>query len=302
MWQHHDRALEQIRNLRTESAAAGVNKDRFGNAKGVKTIFIAYGGGIKDRGDEQFQEAAKAGSCDDPNFGTSAQTDPECRQRIIAENPKELVTKLKSEIERIIASRLSFSAPAITATVQEGGDLFQGQFSLAQGQQWEGHLMRKGVTPDGFVIHEDPVNNWDAAKKLADRVISTRKIWTPLQGVSYVDSGWNNWVEGNSSEINKLFQILGNTVTDYHKTGSTCPGPDGNDDDIKGLINFVRGADYFLYRTGNDRCSGKGDKRENILGDIYHSQIVEVGPPGANTNYTATNLSLIHISEPTRRM
>ena len=159
MWQHHDRALEQIRNLRTESAAAGVNKDRFGNAKGVKTIFIAYGGGIKDRGDEQFQEAAKAGSCDDPNFGTSAQTDPECRQRIIAENPKELVTKLKSEIERIIASRLSFSAPAITATVQEGGDLFQGQFSLAQGQQWIGHLMRKGVTPDGFVIHEDPANN-----------------------------------------------------------------------------------------------------------------------------------------------
>ena len=55
------------------------------------------------------------------------------------------------------------------------------------------------------------------------------------------------------------------------------------------MINFVRGADYFLYRTGSDRCSGKGDKRENILGDIYHSQIVEVGPPGANTNYTATN-------------
>ncbi len=289
MWQHHDLALRQIRDLRIDSAAAGVNKDRFGNAKGVKTIFIAYGGGIKDRGDEQFQEAAKAGSCDDPNFGTSAQTDPECRQRIIAENPKELVTKLKSEIERIIASRLSFSAPAITATVQEGGDLFQGQFSLAQGQQWIGHLMRKGVTPDGFVIHEDPANNWDAAKILAQRDISKRKIWTPLQGVSYVDSGWNNWVEGNSSEINKLFQILGNTVTDYHKTGSTCPGPDGNDDDIKGLINFVRGADYFLYNTGDDRCSGKGSKRENILGDIYHSQIVEVGPPGANTNYTATN-------------
>ena len=289
MWQHHEKALKQIRDLRIDSKAAGVNKDVNGDPKGVKTIFIAYGGGIKDRGDEQFQEAAKAGSCDDPNFGTSEQTDPECRQRIVAENPKELVTKLKSEIERIIASRLSFSAPAITATVQEGGDLFQGQFSLAQGQQWIGHLMRKGVTSDGIVIHKDPVNNWDAATILAARDISTRKIWTPLQGKSYADSGWNNWVEENSSEINKLFQILGNTVTDYHKTGSTCPGPDGNEDDIKGLINFVRGADYFLYRTGDDRCSGKGTKREYVLGDIYHSQIVEVGPPGANTNYTATN-------------
>ena len=52
----------------------------------------------------------------------------QCRQRIVAENPKELVTKLKSEIERIIATRLSFSAPSITATIQEGGDLYQGQF------------------------------------------------------------------------------------------------------------------------------------------------------------------------------
>ena len=29
--------------------------------------------------------------------------------------------------------------------------------------------------------------------------------------------------------------------------------------------------------------------KDSILGDIYHSQIVEVGPPGANTNYTSTN-------------
>ena len=101
MWYHHQRAIDQIKLLRTETAAMGVNPDADGIARGVKTIFIAYGGGIKDRGDEQFKEAAKAGSCDDPNFGTSAQTDTECRQRIVAENPKELVTKLKSEIERI---------------------------------------------------------------------------------------------------------------------------------------------------------------------------------------------------------
>ena len=49
MWQHHDRAIAQIKALRTETAAAGVNKDEFGVAHGVKTIFIAYGGGIKDR-------------------------------------------------------------------------------------------------------------------------------------------------------------------------------------------------------------------------------------------------------------
>ena len=136
MWYHHQRAIDQIKLLRTETAAMGVNPDADGIARGVKTIFIAYGGGIKDRGDEQFKEAAKAGSCDDPNFGTSAQTDTECRQRIVAENPKELVTKLKSEIERIIATRLSFSAPSITATIQEGGDLYQGQFEYIKGGEW----------------------------------------------------------------------------------------------------------------------------------------------------------------------
>ena len=285
MWQHHDRALEQIRNLRTESAAAGVNKDRFGNAKGVKTIFIAYGGGIKDRGDEQFQEAAKAGSCDDPNFGTSAQTDPECRQRIVAENPKELVTKLKSEIERIIATRLSFSAPSITATIQEGGDLYQGQFEYIKGGEWVGHLVRSQVEPDGTVVMDHP-DNWDAAEQVrAQALAGTRKIWTVLEGVDYKDD-YNNWVESNDDEINNLFEILGFSVTDYHKPGSKCGGTAGNGDDIKGLIKFVRGQDYFTYGA---KCSEKGNIRESVLGDIYHSQIVEVGAPSANTFFTATN-------------
>ena len=70
---------------------------------------------------------AKAGSCDDDNFGTPQASD-ECRQRIIAESPADLVTKLKSEVERIIASRLSFTAPSITASIQEGGNLYQAQF------------------------------------------------------------------------------------------------------------------------------------------------------------------------------
>ena len=44
MWQHHDRTIRQIKDLRTETARMGVNA-----GTGVKTIFIAYGGGIKER-------------------------------------------------------------------------------------------------------------------------------------------------------------------------------------------------------------------------------------------------------------
>ena len=54
------------------------------------------------------------------------------------------------------------------------------------------------------------------------------------------------------------------TVQDYHNKDSACASDDngvrlsdtildergienGNGDDIKGLINFVRGSDYFIY-------------------------------------------------------
>ena len=59
----------------------------------------------------------------------------------------------------------------------------------------------------------------------------------------------------------------------------------GNSDDIDGLIKFVRGYDYFGYKG----CENMGEIRDSVLGDIYHSQIVEVGRPSANTLYTGMN-------------
>ena len=286
-WFHHDRAMAQIRALRNDTKAMGVNPDKDGIPRGVKTIFIAYGGGIDDLGITQFEEGAKAGSCDDPNFGTPQQSDPECRQYILAENPKELVTKLKSEIERIIATRLSFSAPSITATVQEGGDLYQGQFEYIKGGEWVGHLIRSEVSSDGIVNMEHP-DNWDAAIKVKEQAVAnTRKIWTvlPGEGTDYT-TNYNNFVESNSEKINSLFEILGMTVSDHHNAGTPCVGQNGNSDDIKGLINFVRGEDYFVY---GGKCEDKGNIRDSVLGDIYHSNIVEVGPPSANTLFTTTN-------------
>ena len=90
---------------------------------------------------------------------------------------------------------------------------------------------------------------------------SQRKIWTPLQQAPYQDSGWNNFVDTNSLLINDQFTILGNEVSDYHNdtptnnlnlgtarcsTRDRATIQDGNDDDIKGLINFIRGEDYLI--------------------------------------------------------
>ena len=57
--------------------------------------------------------------------------------------------------------------------------------------------------------------------------------------------------------------------------------PNKNDDDLKGLISFVRGTDYFDY----DADCNLTEERENPMGDIYHSQLVTVGPPSAETAF-----------------
>ena len=271
-WTHHDDAIDRIATLRRDHK--------------VKTIVFAYGGGIKDTADENFQAMAKAGSCPgNESFGTDTPHE-DCRQRIIAESPPDLVTKLKSEVERIVASRLSFTAPSITATIQEGGDLYQAQFEYMKHGEWTGHLMRKKITAKGKVLHEAD-GNWNASEKVRDQAMNgTRKIWTTLGDKADYKDGYNNFTTTNASLINKLFQLSGKRVPDFYNSNTVCSGTNGNSDDIDGLINFVRGEDFFSY---GGECDDRSLIRTSVLGDIYHSQIVEVGKPSASTLYTATN-------------
>jgi type IV pilus assembly protein PilY1 len=113
-----------------------------------------------------------------------------------------------------------------------------------------------------------------------------------MENADYIGN-WNNFTVDNSTQIDKLFRLLGNDVSDYHNTSSNCAGKlgadgivaDGNSDDILGLIKFVRGYDYFAY----EGCDNINKVRSSVLGDIYHSQLVEVGKPKANTFFTANN-------------
>ena len=47
----------------------------------------------------------------------------------------------------------------------------------------------------------------------------------------------------------------------------------------------MKGTDYFDY---NGNCNVT-EKREHVLGDIYHSQLVEIGPPDASTDFFGSN-------------
>ena len=273
-WRNHDYAKGRIEDLRTE--------------RGVKTLVIAYGKDISEKGKKKFQEIAIAGTCDDENSS-------DCRDRIDAETPGDLLTKLKSEIERIVASRLSFTAPSITAELsgEEGGSLFQAQFKYALHGEWEGTLIRKHVREDGTIVDDLADQRvYDVATIIQGQALSNnRNIWTVYEGLDYT-SDYNNFTEDNADTINGIFGLFGDVVPNFHNSSSYCgnelasvPGLDTNADDIKGLINFVRGEDYFAYGG----CDNTNNVRASVLGDIYHSQIIEVGRPKANTNFTSTH-------------
>ena len=110
----------------------------------------------------------------------------------------------------------------------------------------------------------------------------------------------NNFHEDQANIINtKLFRLTGNNVKDYHNDSTDTNGTgrcgvngsnvatviNGIDDDAKGLINFIRGKDYFDY---DGDCSLE-ETRDHYLADIYNSQMAIVGPPEGTVSYLNEN-------------
>ena len=152
MFMNNDSAAEEIAKLR-------------GKQNPVKTLFVAYGGGINPVGMDRFDQLAIAGSC--PNGDSSH---PDCEPVIEAATPVQLKTQLTSKIRQILAEKLSFTAPSITATVQEGGSLYQAQFGYEQYGEWHGTILRKKLNADNSVEHDTKAGNqhgnWDAAREV----------------------------------------------------------------------------------------------------------------------------------------
>ena len=168
--------------------------------------------------------------------------------------------------------------------------MYQAQFAYEQFGEWQGTILRKRLNPDGTVDHDpDTEGNWDAGEEIRKQAVADeRNIWTAMPDSDYFGN-WNNFKTANVDSIERLFGILGYNIQDYHNTSSNCSGTtgveDGIGDDLKGLINFARGTDYFDY---NGNCNIT-ETRSHVLGDIYHSQLVEIGPPDASVDFTGAN-------------
>jgi len=266
-WSHHNSAEARVANLREN---------------GVISLFIGYGGGLSATGIKNFKDMAVTGSCDKAG-------DADCHAALFPEDAATLKSDLEDKIRQILAEKLAFTAPSITATIQEGGSLYQAQFAYEQYGEWQGTILRKTLNPDGSVDHDlSTPGNWDASAEVQAQAGAgagaNRNIWSAIEGVDYIggDYAWNNFHKNYQSDIQIALESLDYTISDYYTSATTC----GEQDEVAGLILYMRGDDFFNYRGD---CNKIDKTRPHVLGDIYHSQLIEVAEPDGNIDFTDTN-------------
>ena len=260
----HGPALNDMRNLANRN---------------VKSIMIAYGDGIPPDAMVKFDQMAAVGGS---GFSTAFR----------ALNAQDLKTQLQSIVATITSENLAYTAPAVSGSLDDGEKVYQMQFDYYASKEWEGSLKQSVING----IQVDTNYEWEASEQMPSP--SSRNIWTALEGLTNDDN--NNFIDTNSDKINSdLFTLTGNAVPDYHNDSGSVNGTgrcgdlgnnnslvaDGDADDAAGLINFIRGQDYFDYDADCDLS----ETRDHYLADIYNSQVLVVGAPAADTAFLNEN-------------
>jgi len=287
----HSTAVSEIKALysqkKIQTYTVGYGSDVVGNTSAENNFkAIAVAGGTQGGGKEGYYNAL---------------------------TPQDLKTVVDQIVREIISRSTSYSAPSISAEVLSEGELYQSKFQNRNTQEWWGTLIKTELTDTGDALSGTTTAGkgfkWDAAKIMKDP--SQRKLWTALPGSDY-RGNWNNFNESNVSEIRGLFQKTGNVIREYHRRTSDSSNPvnltrcfnskgiglDGtvNDED-KGLINFIRGHDYFdydgdcnitEYRT-REEITKSSSVFKAYVADIYNSELVTVGVPSATRTSEKTN-------------
>ncbi len=173
---------------------------------------------------------------------------------LYASNETELLAKLTDAIKQAISGRLTFTTPAVMSDVQKGDFVYQSTFEYEKNKQWRGSLKKYKLNSNGSF----GAAQWDAADKLNNKSASSRRLWTA--GIS--STGTNNFTTSSRDELKPLM----------------FPSQSPTDTQVDNLINFIRGTDTYDQDADNN-------KTESIhkLADIYHSNLIVVGPPEAST-------------------
>ena len=193
------------------------------------------------------------------NNYTTAATAGGTNSPLFADNEAELLSTLTDAIKQAISGRLTFTTPAVMSDVQKGDFVYQATFEYASNKQWEGTIKKYQLQSNG----EFGAMKWDAAATLNSRT-KDRRIWS--SGIA--EASLNNFTTANRDEIR----------------GLAYPQSTPTDAQMDNLINFIRGTDTYDQ-------DGDGSTTDNIhkVADIYHSNLIVVGPPEAPTAVSAVS-------------
>ena len=273
-------------------------------SKKIITYSVGYGSEVVGKAsvEKRFKEIAIAGgteTADKQGF-------------FVAQTPEDLKAVTNSIVREIISKTVAYSAPSISAEVLSEGELYQAKFQNRNTKEWWGTIIKTELASDGEAYSGTTTTGdgfkWNAAKQMKNP--DDRKIWTALPGADY-QSNWNNFNVNNVSEIRGLFEKTGNQIQEYHSKLTVSAGKENllrcknnylvrdgtSNDEDKGLINFIRGKDYFDYdgdcnldehRTVEEKIKSGGSFKAYIA-DIYNSQLVTVGVPSARRSSEKTN-------------
>ena len=173
----------------------------------------------------------------------------------LAENSSELGRSLTSILQYIQGKSFSFVSPTIPLVRIIDKDAgYVSSFIPNNTSYWKGNLKGYRLMEDGtFPVdaHGNPLDAnliWDASAELKKIIPGDRKIFT------YVNGALKDFIYDN----------LANADLDV-----------SSDTERANLVNHIRGIDtYDINQNGNT-----AETRDWLLGDIFHSNAVSVGPP-----------------------
>jgi type IV pilus assembly protein PilY1 len=161
----------------------------------------------------------------------------------------ELMQAFKDIFKQIQSFNSTANAPLVSPPIggQEGG-VYVPNFVPRIERQWYGHFYKYVLSTEG-VMSESP--QWDAASKLDAKSYSARNVFT----VNWKGGSWK--MDFKDINAQSLAPMLGLTQDQASK-----------------FIKWALGSDEWDEDTRPERYK---------LGDIYHSGLVEIGPPrGSN--------------------
>jgi type IV pilus assembly protein PilY1 len=236
-----------------------------------------------------------------------------------AYTPADLERALMSVVATILDRAQTFTAPVVPVQRTTSGDkmyisLFTPQTTV---NFWPGYLVKLKIGSNGELIgfsdgyggsteiqvtdsngllHEDllrsdrsPYPYWDAHQMLKDRNFGTnpRNIYTYLGTSNQLSDSSNEFNDSNVSDV-----MLGTPTKQANaETGPTA---------VQDLINYIYGIDAYDADLDNDYA----EKKEDIMGDILHSQplVVDYASDPANPQrliYVGTNEGMLHAFDDT---